>query len=670
MEQTTTSCRIRVLPEPLVNKIAAGEVIERPASVVKELVDNAIDAGARRIAVTVEEGGRRLIRVTDDGGGLSGEELRLAVQAHATSKLDTEDDLYAIRTLGFRGEALASVSAIAKLRMVSRQPGSDEGNEIVVAGRELQTARAAGCPPGTTVEVRDLFFNVPARRRFLRTPATEIGHIHDVISRAALAHTSVGWELSHNGRTTLNMAGGGERKDRISGLYGPELASALMTVSRAEQGVELEAYLAPPAQARGTTQWQYVFVNHRPIRDRHIQHAVRESYRGLLEANRHPVVFLFLSVDPSFIDVNVHPTKVEVRWADSGLIHSQVYSALRETLQRSDLTPALRTGYAGRPPISIVEQDRIRGEVASLLKSATPLVGGAVDESLGPPGSLTHPHDGTPDFAGPGGGHAPRDRPPGGGAWSPRSADTQLDAWRRLHEPVDHPLGLEGTTAPGDGCSPSDTPRTGPPALNYGSPRVGPEDRAAGAVPRVVQMHNLYLVAESEDGILIIDQHALHERIMFERLRSRMEQGPLPSQRLLLPETIPVTRRQADVLDSSAELLARLGIEATPFGEDAVAVHAFPTLLQGTDVRAFMRDLLDELAQRDGSVPVEAMIHRVLDMMACKAAVKAGDTLTAEEIHALLQAKDAVERSSNCPHGRPTMLKLTKADLDRQFRRT
>ncbi|MGD2109067.1 MAG: DNA mismatch repair endonuclease MutL, partial [Phycisphaerae bacterium] len=342
-------CRIRVLPELLVKKIAAGEVVERPASVVKELVENAIDADATRVAVTIEEGGKQLIRVTDDGCGMSAEELRLAVLPHATSKVLTEADLSSISTMGFRGEALASISAVSKLRIVSRPAGSEAGHEIRVAAERLESSTAAGSTAGTTIEARDLFFNVPARRKFLRTNSTETGHINEQFARIALACPSIAFELTSNRRTTQNLPGCKTRLERVAKFYGPELASALLPVEREERGVRLEAYVAPPAQSRATAQWQYTFVNGRYIRDRFVQHAIKEAYRGLMEPNRHGVVFLFLRIDPNRVDVNVHPTKIEVRWAEPNMIHSQVLSALRETFQRADLTPAVRTGRMHQP---------------------------------------------------------------------------------------------------------------------------------------------------------------------------------------------------------------------------------------------------------------------------------------------------------------------------------
>ncbi len=644
-------CRIRVLPELLVKQIAAGEVVERPASVVKELLENAIDAGAGRIAVTIEDGGKQLIRVTDDGGGMSADELRLAVTAHATSKVTSEDDLFAIGTLGFRGEALASISAVSKLRLVSRRPDTVEGHEVRVAARAFESSQAAGCPVGTTVEVRDLFFNVPARRKFLRTSATEVGQINEQVARIALSFPRIALSLKNNSRVTLNLPASQTRLERITKSYGPDLATALLHIERDERGVRLEAYVAPPSQSRATAQWQYTFVNGRYIRDRAIQFAIKEAHRGLTEPNRHGVVFLFLTVDPKDVDVNVHPTKIEVRWADTHLIRSQVLSAIRETFQQADLTPAVDVGRL-REPLGSDAQDRIRSEMADLMKRAEPIRSGAGSpgpdrSSSAPPSSVTD-HRMLPGF----------------------TAPDPMRVWKDLYGSPPQP-GAEDASpmTPGEKASADVARDEGMHTTNVAHPPTSGTSPPGGAGPRAIQMHNLYLVAETEDGIIIVDQHALHERITYEQLRTRLTKGPLESQRLLLPETITVTPRQADLLESSAELLKRLGIEVSSFGTDAVAVQSFPALLKNADIRGFMRDLLDRLAQPVSDPTTDAVIDDVLSMMACKAAVKAGDSLTPEEIDALFAHRELIDKPSSCPHGRPTTLRLTKADLERQFHR-
>jgi DNA mismatch repair protein MutL len=662
--------KIRVLPDLLVNKIAAGEVVERPASVVKELVENSIDAGSTRIAVAIEDGGKELIRVTDDGEGMSAEDLQLAVLPHATSKLADEEDLYAIASMGFRGEALASIGAVSNLRIVSRPRGAIEGHQITVAGDKVQASGAVGSPEGTTLEVRDLFFNVPARRKFLRTRATETGHINEQFARLALGFPEIAFELSNGGRSVHQLPVAQTLRERIAGLYGAELGAALIAIEREEHGLVIEAYAAPPIQSRSTTSWQYVFVNGRYIRDRFIQHAVREAYRGLMEHDRQPVYFLFLTIDPAAVDVNVHPTKIEVRWRDSNLIHSQILSAFRESFLRADLTPALRAGRAdagggfgrpggfggggGTPPAGGADADAVRARMADLLRSAAPIVGDSAPPSYResdvamrgpfspPPGS---PHSGyAAQHSALSTQHSGSDTP-----HPALGLDQGAALWRAMYGP---------TGEPGEGAA---------------SVAPLPGGRAPDRARRAIQLHNTYLVVETDEGMLIIDQHALHERILYNQFCARLTTGPLESQRLLLPETLNVAPRQVALLQEQEALLQQLGIEVTPFGRDAVAIQSVPGLLKDTEAAPFLRDLLDrleEMVEHGKITHAETVLHELLDMMACKAAVKAGDPLTPDEIDALVAQKDLVEKSSNCPHGRPTTLRLTVSDLEKQFKRT
>ncbi len=617
--------RIRLLPDILVKKIAAGEVIERPASVVKELMENAVDAGAKRIAVSIEQGGTSLIRVSDDGCGMSAEELALAVQAHATSKITEEDDLYRIASLGFRGEALASVGSVSNLRLVSRPSESDEGAEIVVVAEEVQANRAAGSSVGTVVEVRDLFFNVPARRKFLRAPGTEYGHISSQFLRIALAHPEVAFELKNNGRVVHQLPSQPVRRERIARFYSQELADALLEIRRDEAGLSIEGYAAPPADARSSSTWQLTFLNGRHIRDRNIQHAIREAYRGLIDPNRNPIVFLFMTIDPQSVDVNVHPTKIEVRWRDARLVHSQVLSALRETLQRADLTPKLSADRAVGRPVDPEAQARVLREFAEEFKRTPPM---QPSLSFNPESGSIARHrefDTRPSPDGPSG----------------------TDLWRTMYTPA------------------PDVPPAAPADDGVGA-LAGALETSRGAI----QLHNTYLVCETDDGLVIIDQHALHERILFEQFKDRIASGKLESQRLLLPETLAVTPAQIALLDTHADVLDRIGLEVSRFGTDTIAVQAAPSLFKDNDVVGLLRDLLDMLEQKTESPSTEEITYDILSMMACKAAVKAGDALTPDEITALVSRKGLVEKSSNCPHGRPTTLRMTVKDLERQFKRT
>jgi len=632
---------IRQLPDLLVNKIAAGEVVERPASVVKELIENSLDAGATRISVTIEEGGQRLIRVADNGSGIAAGEIHLAVSAHATSKLADEDALFAIGTLGFRGEALASIGSVSNLLLSSRTPDSDAGAEVRVIGSRIKESTAVGRPPGTTVEVRDLFFNVPARRKFLRTKSTETARVTELFTRLALAHPRIAFDLTKNGRTSHSLPGEQTTVQRIGSFFGPELADELMHFQRTEHGLEIEGYAAPPARARATGNWQYLFVNGRWIRDRMLQFAMREAYRGLMEHDRFPVAFVSLSLDTAGVAVNVHPTKIEVRWRDGSAVRSQVLSALRETLQAADLTPALR---ASSPHAQADESrnDQLRHEAAAWFKRQIPAPASGAGGTAASTSAGSFPRSGAPGERTTVDPYRSTGSPSASDSVSDRSRSADgLSLWRSYY-----------------GDSPS--PDMHQPELE------GMVRRAPG---RALQLHNTYLVTETEEGLLIIDQHALHERVIYEELRQRITRGALESQRLLLPETLAVTPAQMSLLETHRDLLHRLGMEVSPFGPDTVAIQAFPSLLADTSARRVLGDLLDKLAEDDGAGDVEVLVHKLLDMMACKAAVKAGDPLTPEEIDALIAQRGLVEKSSNCPHGRPTTLSMSVKELDKQFKR-
>lgn len=650
---------IRQLDPTLVNQIAAGEVIERPASVVKELLENAIDAGATRIDVAIEEGGVQLIRVTDNGSGIGREDLALAVAPHATSKIRSTEDLFNIRTLGFRGEALASIASISRFRIVSRPAGQDEAYEYVGRGErgaseagessDAPLIRSSAGPVGTTVEVRNLFYNVPARRKFLRQAATEMGHVTEQIARLALAHPAIAFSVSHNGRSARSLPSVSDRRSRIGDFYGPELASCLIPVQRSERDLEIEALFAPPAQSRASSKWQYVFLNGRFITDRRIAYAVREAFRGLMEHDRHAVVFLFLRADPRQFDVNVHPTKLEVRWRDAGLVQSQVLAVLREALLARDLTPAYSLNRATvdavgpRDAGSSEQQRSVRQAVADYLRSIDPTQA-RIDFAPPPSYALRNVRPSlAPTFA------TPTPPPP-----ADQVAPTDL-----VNLPRDPRL------PPGGGPPDRDAPHSADGSA------AAPSAPAAFDAPAgsIIQVHNAYLVAQTDEGIVIIDQHALHERILYEKFRQRLLTGPLESQRLLIPPVVPVSAAQAEAAERQGELLQSLGIELDRFGPASLAIQSFPILLSNLDPAAFVRDLLDKLADC-GEATAETLIHAALDMMACKAAIKAGDALTQEEMVALLSQRDLTERSSNCPHGRPTTLQLTTRDLERQFKRT
>lgn len=656
---------IKVLPDLLVNKIAAGEVIERPASVVKELVENSLDSGARRIEITIEEGGRKLTRVVDDGSGMDADDLARCVLPHATSKIRSEDDLFAIRTMGFRGEALPSIGSVSHLRIVSRRADAHEAHEVRMAGGRTEPVVIAGGPPGTTVEVRELFFNVPARQKFLRTAQTEMGHITEQVARIALVHIGVEFRLSHNGRLVHHLRPADTIRSRVTDLYGAELADSLLEFARDERGLRIRGYAGRPADSRSSGKWQYVFLNGRHIHDRFVSAAAREAYRGLMEANRYPVFFISLEVDPAAVDVNVHPTKSEVRWQDSNIVYSQVLSVLRDRFLNANLTPQYRTQAGGGqvpssaeptgalhalspdPAESLTREEldadrrrEVRQSVAEFYKRSLPA--GHLPPSSGAPAAVPGES-----------GHGWLGRAPMFRGESPAS-------------PVGHSaFTTAGGGESGCGLAGSDSAAEPPP---WGAPDGS--SGLAGRGPRVIQVHNAYLVAESDDGLTIIDQHALHERILYEQISGQISRGPLESQRLLLPETLAVGPGHIALIESHGEVFGQLGFELSPYGPGTIAVHAAPSLLKPDRLMDFLRDALDALLARDAPASGEMLMNDLIAMCACKAAVKAGDPLSPAEIASLMAQRHLVDRSTNCPHGRPTSLNLTLSDLEKQFKRT
>jgi DNA mismatch repair protein MutL len=625
--------RIQQLSASLVNRIAAGEVIERPAAVVKELVENAIDAGASHISVEVEDGGRALVRVIDDGGGIPPSDLPLAFASHATSKLTCDDDLFRIATMGFRGEALASIGAVSQARILSRTPDSQSAYEIFNRGGAISDPQAAAGNVGTCIEVRNLFYNTPARRKFIKGTTTEFGYVSETVMRLALPHPAIAFNLSHNGRKSWELPAC-SAQDRLLAAWPKEFHEQRLPIDVKDAELRLWGIIGLPELARPTAKYQYLYLNGRSIRDRFIQHAVREAYRGLTEPGRHPAAVLLLEMPPGDVDVNVHPTKVEVRFRDSGRIHGLTMAGVREQLLGSDLTPAaipMRSDGDNAPRIDM------RQKLAEFFRQLPP--------EIAAPAAAPTVSPGTGEF-----GRTAASRTDGGPiANAPQRVSEYLST---APQPTPFASALPGSAALPSASAPA------PPLPAQASPS------------QAIQIHNSYLVVQSEDGVLIIDQHALHERIMYEELFSRLTRGPLESQRLLIPQVVDVSSSQASLLEQIQPLLARLGIEISTFGPTSVAIHAFPTFLEKLEPETFVRELLERGEQELLDLHQEELLHEVLDMMACKAAVKAGDPLSAQEIAALVARRDLVERSSNCPHGRPTTLRLSLRELEKQFKRT
>ena len=588
--------RIHQLPMSVVNRIAAGEVVERPASVVKELLENALDAGPTRIDVALDQGGIALVRVVDDGGGIEADDLPLAVTAHATSKLKVAEDLERIETLGFRGEALASIAEVSRLVIRSRTPGGT-GATIAVDGGRAAEVRPDGCAVGTTVEVHQLFGNVPARRSFLRAPQTEWSHASEAFVRTALAHPAVALSLVHNGRRVYDLPATTSWRDRIAGLFGAEVAGRLIEVEADDGEVSVHGYVGRPEDDVASGRLQHLFVGGRPFRDRSILHAVQEAYRGLLLSGRQPIAFLAFDLPPDAVDVNVHPAKMEVRFREPSRLYRLVLSALRTKFLAANVTTRLQ------PP----------GPIAAEVAEFQPFA---------------------PSVA------APAPRP----SWAGMPAS---DA----REPV--PIA-------------ADAGMVAAPAWE-----LDDAARPVAAAERAVQMHDRYIVVETAAGIEVIDQHALHERLLYEKFKAAVESGGLEVQPLLVPEKVDLAPAELELVHEHAGTLERAGMRVEPFGGSTVIVTSKPALAGDTPAGAIVREVLDRLASTAASGSGTSMlVDEVLHGLACRAAIKAGDRLSEAEVAALVRERRIVAESHHCPHGRPTSLTLSRQDLDRQFRRT
>jgi DNA mismatch repair protein MutL len=613
--------RIQQLPPLVVSKIAAGEVIERPASVVKELLENSIDAGASRVDIEVEQGGVELIRIVDNGCGIVPEDLPLAFASHATSKLRDADDLFRVATLGFRGEALSSIGGVARVALQSRPADLASGAEVTCHGGELSEIRPWNGSPGTRMEVRHLFYNTPVRRKFLRTTATEMGQVSEAVTRVALARAhpaadAAGLHLTlrHNNKSVVEVPATANLLDRIGRFFGPEVSNQLYFLEARQGPATLAGYVADPACERGTARMQYLFLNGRWVRDRSLGHAVQEAYRGLLMTGRYAVAFLFLTLPPDLVDVNVHPTKAEVRFRDSQALHHLVFSAIRERLRRENLTARLQVPSTLQP--------------AAASRPAPPLP--------------LPPADAAPRVAVPAPAAPPREATP---PWSLAS-----DA------PPERHLPFAAATPPARIPEPA-----APPPLREVPPTVGPS--------KVIQLYDAYLVVETDAGMLVIDQHALHERILFEQFKARISEGRLETQSLLIPEPVELTAEQAARALEAKDELRELGLGIEDFGGGTLLLTSYPALLGKRDPQAVLKAVVDHLMTNDRLPAREVLFNGLLSLMACHAAVRSGDRLTPEEMNALVARRTLADDTHHCPHGRPTALLFSKHDLEKQFRR-
>lgn len=630
---------IEQLPANVVNKIAAGEVIERPASVVKELIENSVDSGATRIDVEIEQGGSGLIRVVDDGSGIAGDQLLLALTSHATSKIRSDEDLFRVRTLGFRGEALASIAAVSRMQIRSRTPAAS-GAQIETTHPEEPQVTPCGCPLGTTVEVRDLFFNTPVRRKFLRTTQTEIGHITESFSRLALAYPAIHFTLSHNSRVLHELPPADSRKGRIRTFFGDDLADGLIEVYGEDEELRVSGYAADPGHSRGNNRMQFLFLNGRFIRDRSLQHALNEAYRGLLMTGRYPICFLTMQMPAEMVDVNVHPTKLEVRFQDGGRIYSHLLGTLRTQFLNTDLTAKVQTGHASPSGESGAN---------SASRPTSPTDSGS---PFALPTSLAGPNAG--DETSPA--HVSEFRLP---AHVVQGLTTES-----------HPLSNPHALTQGGNRLTHFTER--PPAADLPNGIQSHRSEPAGATESAAAMQvlNRYLIAESPDGVLVIDQHALHERILYEEIRTKVLAKAVETQALLVPEPVDLSPAEAASVLGQTELLEQLGIRVEAFGGDTVLISSYPAMLANWSPAELLRTVAEQLTSAGKAPERRDLLDELLHMISCKAAIKAGDRLSPTEVEALLQQRELARDAHHCPHGRPTALVFTREELDKRFKRT
>lgn len=605
---------IHILPSQLIDQIAAGEVVERPAAVVKELVENSLDAGATRVELEIEAGGTRLIRVADNGTGIEADELPLALSRHATSKIADLDDLEAVGTLGFRGEALPSIGSVARVTLTSRSEGGESAWSVFCEGGRLEEKQPAAHPLGTSVEVRDLFYNTPARRKFLRSERTEFSHLDAVVRNLALARFDVEFSLKHNKRGLIRLPPATDRSSqegRIAALCGEAFLEHASYFERQADGLSLRGWVAAPTFSRSQADMQHTFVNGRFVRDKLLRHAVRHAYRDVLYQSRNPAYVIFLELDPRRVDVNAHPAKLEIRFRDTRLVHGFVSRTIETVLatpagQESDRTPpteASRLGMKSAP------HAHWTGSASG--PRAVPLFAGAHRPSGSEIASLYERLHARPESAD-----------------GPSSPDASELARHRVNDAPTPPLGFA-----------------------------------------LAQLGGVYVLAENAEGLIVVDMHAAHERITYERMKKEFGADKLRAQPLLVPLTLAVGEREAGLVEAHAAAIEQLGLSITRRGPDRIQIAAVPQLLADSDVESLVRDLLSDLAEGGSTERVDSLANELLATMACHGAIRASRKLSLDEMNALLREMERTERIDQCNHGRPTWTRLTLKELDRLFLR-
>jgi DNA mismatch repair protein MutL len=608
---------IQLLPEHLINQIAAGEVIDRPASVVKELAENALDAGASKVEIDIDGGGARRIRVTDNGHGIASAQLKLALTRHATSKIASLDDLERVGSFGFRGEALPSIASVARFSLQSRIANDVTGHEVQADGGKLSALSAVAMPVGTRIEIRELFYNVPARRKFLKADRTEFGHISDLLHTLALAHPDVEFRLTHDGKSERIYRPAAATKsdvdERLKAVFGGNFQDQSLPIEVELAGLRLTGRVGLPTAARAQADQQYFYVNGRPVRDRIVTHAVRQAYDDVLFHGRHPAYVLFLQMDPARVDVNVHPAKTEVRFRDGRLVHDFLYSSLHQALAetRAGRVAAIPAGL----PSALQTQSGFRAPFQSgFSMPARPDALTGLQALYGQTPSSTNAASGVADsvaanYAAPGDGSLAYQRP-------------------SLPENSDHPLGFA-----------------------------------------IAQLHGIFILAQSEHGLIIVDMHAAHERITLERMKLAMQQNDLKTQPMLVPLGLSVSEKEANAVEAHAAALESYGFSLSRSGPESIRLSRVPSLLQDLNLDALVRDLLADLVQNGSANRLQQAQDEVLSTIACHASVRANRRLTLPEMNALLRDMEVTERSGQCNHGRPTWVLLSRHDLDRLFAR-
>lgn len=663
--------RINLLSPRLANQIAAGEVVERPASVVKELLENSLDAGATQLDIDIEQGGVRGIKIRDNGKGIVKEDLSLALSRHATSKIITLDDLEAVATLGFRGEALASISSVSRLHLTSCAEGEGDAWRVEAEGKDMATSvRPASHPQGTTIEACDLFFNTPARRKFLRTEKTEFGHLEEVVKRLALSRYDVGFRLNHNGKQVYDLRPVQDQlhaEHRLATLLGKKFIENALTIDVEAAGLRLWGWIGLPTFSRSQADLQYFFVNGRVVRDKLVAHAVRQAYRDVLYNGRHPTFVLYLELDPGTVDVNVHPTKHEVRFRDGRLVHDFLFSRIHKVL--ADVRPETGMSGSAENPIQqeaqIQEQEKLGLGHPSQARDLSWMSSGQSSQA-GSPVSGSGYSGGTS--------YIPKEAPDSAQVAGQLSAVSQMTDFARqfVTEEVDPETGEIKTIS-----------SVQPVTDNYASPVIPQSNNGTGRVreplPRdgvtpplgfaVAQLHGIYILSETEQGMIIVDMHAAHERIVYERMKLAFYSKNVPSQPLLVPINVSISQAEADLVEDNHNVFVQFGFNIERSGPESVMVREVPVILVNGDIESLVRDVISDLVVNGTTDLLQARANELMATMACHGAVRANRKLSIAEMNSLLRDMEVTERSGQCNHGRPTWTQLSMSDLDKLFLR-